>query len=421
MKKNKVEFVYTRKQASLGMLSTNHMSYTNPWIIMAWSFFFPGFGHFLLGQFIQGWLLFLWEVIVNVRADFNYAIMLAFTGKFQESIQVLTTEGKFWILLYGSVFCYTLFESYHLSLDGNKMYALAYRENVPIEIFKINAVQINYFNKKNPWIAAIWSLLMPGLGELYNRRITSYVFVLGWWIIIVYFSNFLPATMYTFTGQFKQATSILNVEWTLFLPSIYGYSFFNSYTYAAEQNKLFDKQQANFLKNVYQSGTFPFRLNKGGNLMRIVSVFDHSLFLEKALMDIQEQGISKEQLFAVPVDKSKDKSSISVDTMHYSDGKSFIDIPSLLAAFFCALGTIYGFVLYWGPVIWGLIGFAGGFILGCIIKILGVILHSKKKTKHSKTEVVLMIDCPKDQSNQIVQILWENHAFGVSKEEENDP
>ncbi|MDV2887739.1 hypothetical protein RYX45_21460, partial [Alkalihalophilus pseudofirmus] len=97
----------------------------------------------------------------------------------------------------------------------------------------------------------------------------------------------------------------------------------------------------------------------------------HSLFLEKALMDIQEQGISKEQLFAVPVDKSKDKSSISVDTMHHSDGKSFIDIPSLLAAFFCALGTIYGFVLYWGPVIWGLIGFAGGFILGCIIKILG--------------------------------------------------
>lgn len=410
---DKIRSTYTRKRASLGSLSLNHLNYRNPFISAAWSIFFPGFGYILLCEYVQGWILFLWEVFVNVKSNFNTAILFAFTGRFQESIQTLTSGGTYWILLYGVMFCFAVFANYHLSVEVNNMYFLAYEENVPVEIFNINAFHYNFLFKRSPWVTAIWSLLMPGLGGMWNRRLIASVFFLIWWIVCVQLSHTPPAIVYTFTGHFAQATAVLNPEWFLFLPSIYGFSFYNSYILMVEQNNLFDKQQANYLKVVYQSSAFPFHL-KEKNKMRIISTFDHSLYLEKAIVTLEKQGIQKEKIFAVPMKKSNESSTISLDTIHHSSGQIFLDIPSLVATFLCALCTIYGFVLHWGPVLWGLIGFIGGFIIGCIIKVVMIKLSSNRAKKRSKTEVVLMIDCDKELVNKVEQILWSNQAFGVS-------
>lgn len=406
---------HTRKRASLGCLSINQLSYTNPWIIIVWSFFFPGFGYILLGEYLQGWILIAWEIFVNVKSHFNTAIMFALTGRFEESINILRSGGNYWIILYGTVFGFSLFGSYSLSVEENNLYTLAYHENSPIEIFHINSFQFNFVGKRKPWIAALWSILMPGLGEMYTRRIPSAMLVLVWWIFISCYSHGLAAIVYTFTGNFERAVSVLDPEWALFLPSVYGFTFYNSYVSVAEQSKLFDKMQGNFLKSMYQSQSFPFRLEKKENKMRIISTFEHSIYLEKAIVCLERQGISKEQIFAAPLNKQGVDSSISLDTLHRSNGKSFLDIPTLLGSFFCALGTIYGFVLPWGPVLWGLIGFFGGLILGCIIKISIIKLSGEKKRSKSKTEVVLMIDCEKEMGKSVEQILWEHQAFGVSK------
>ncbi|MCL6592655.1 MAG: hypothetical protein K6T31_01645 [Alicyclobacillus sp.] len=409
-----IQQTYSRKRASLGMVSQNLLHYSNPWIAAAWSFFFPGFGHILLGEYVQGWIMFLWELLVNVQAKFNEAIMLAFTGRFHESILLLSAGHVYWILLYSSVFCYSLYESYNLAVEVNNMYELAYEENAPIEIFRINAFQFNFLNKRNPWLAAAWSLLMPGLGGLYTRRVATYVFELAWWIIIVYQSHMLPSIEYTFTGQFAQAVSVLNVEWILFLPSIYGFSFYHSFCFVVEQNRLFDKQQANFLRAFYQSPRFPFRLREDCPV-RIVSTFDHNLYLEKALVTIEKLGIQKDQILAVPLTKNKERAVSSLDSIHHSDGKSMMDIPGLSAAFFCALGTIYGFVLTWGPVLWGLIGFLGGLLFGFLLKIGIMKWSAKGAQKRSRTEVVLFIDCNQELANKVEEILWNHQAFGVAR------
>lgn len=331
---NNLQSTHTRKRASLGCLSINQINYTNPWVIIAWSFFFPGFGHIMLGEYLQGWILIIWETFMNVKSNFNTAIMKAFTGKFEESIDLLTAGGHFWILLYGTVFGFSLYGSYTLSVETNNLFTLAFEENAPIEIFKINCFQYNFIDKRNPWIAAFWSMLMPGLGEMYTRRITSSVFVLVWWMLICYYSHGLAAIIYTFLGQFEKAASVVNPEWALFLPSIYGFTMYNSYVSVAEQSKLFDKLQRNFLTTVYQSNLFPFRLKKKENQMRIISTFDHSIYLEKAIVSIERQGIPREQIFAVPINKHEETTSISLDTLHRSDGKSFLDIPTLLGSFF---------------------------------------------------------------------------------------
>ena len=398
------------------MIALNQMHYTNPYVVAAWSFFFPGFGYIILGEYIQGWMLFLWELLVNVRANFNTAIVLAFTGKFHESADVLAAHGDYWILLYAAVYVYSVVGSYRLAVEANNMFTLAYEENAPIEVFKINAFQFNFFNKKDPWMGAFWSLLMPGLGEMYLRRFTSALFSLGWWMAIVHFSHVLPAMVYTFTGHFRQAVSVLNTEWLLYLPSMYGFAFYNAYVSIVEQDKVFEQQQANYLQQQYQNPSFPIHLHaEEADAMRIVSTFDHSLYLEKAIVHIEKLGIQKTQMFAVPIKKRKQMPGLSLDSLHHSDGKSFFDVPSLLAAFFCALGTIYGFALYWGPVLWGMIGFAGGFLLGAIIKLLTMKPWSNHPGTRPKTEVVLMIDCKKEEAAQLEQILWSNQAFGVAK------
>ncbi|WP_223592326.1 hypothetical protein [Neobacillus bataviensis] len=87
----------------------------------------------------------------------------------------------------------------------------------------------------------------------------------------------------------------------------------------------------------------------------------------------------------------------------------------LLGALGCFFGTVYGFIFHWGPVIWGLSGFAGGCLLGCIIKGIPILLTTKKKKKVPKTEVVLIVDCENDLARKTEEVLWSNHAFGLSQ------
>jgi hypothetical protein len=78
-------------------------------------------------------------------------------------------------------------------------------------------------------------------------------FVLIWWITVSYMSNILPAIHLSFTGQFAMATSLVNMQWLLFLPSMYVFAIYDSYVNCVEYNKLCENEQARFLKDNYQS------------------------------------------------------------------------------------------------------------------------------------------------------------------------
>lgn len=148
--------------------------------------------------------------------------------------------------------------------------------------------------------------------------------------------------------------------------------------------------------------------------MRFVASFNHSLYLEKAITALETLGVACDDIFVAPLDK-RNQQSVWFDTLERSDGKSLFDGISLLAALGCFFGTVYGFVLYWGPVIWGLIGFAGGCLLGCILKFLRILLTANKLDKVPKTEVVLIVDCADELARKTEEVLWTNHAFGLSK------
>ncbi|TVX97909.1 hypothetical protein [Paenibacillus cremeus] len=126
-----------------------------------------------MGQFVQGWLLFFWEVAVNVKGHFNTAIVYTLTGRTEEATRILEQDGKWVVILYTTTFVFSLWASYVSAVDTNQLTYLAHGENAPIKVSHMNALQYNYLTKRDPWMAVIWSLFMPGLGDVYNKRVVS--------------------------------------------------------------------------------------------------------------------------------------------------------------------------------------------------------------------------------------------------------
>lgn len=132
------------------------------------------------------------------------------------------------------------------------------------------------------------------------------------------------------------------------IPSVYFFGMYDAYVNTVENNKLFRWDQIKFFKRHYQSSKFimPFNKKGKGDGMNIVSTFDHSVYLELAIMAIQMKGIKKENIIAVPIDK-RGEDRMLFDSIHSSDGLSLFDLPAILACIFLIIGGVYGFILKW--------------------------------------------------------------------------
>lgn len=242
-----------RYKAHVSIVGTTQIHLRNPYIIGWWSAAFPGFGHLLLSKYIRGYVLFIWEVFVNINAKVNLAMIYSFQGNIDMAKDVLNTR---WLLMYIPVYLFGIWDSYRTTIDMNKVYILAEREDHRFNSFSLGALEINYLDKRNPVMSIIWSLFVPGLGQLYLHRILTSFFVIIWLVIFFYYSHALEAVSLLFLGEIQKATSVLKSEWLLFLPSIYGFAIFDAYMNAVENNKLYEKEQRNFLKKNYQAPDF---------------------------------------------------------------------------------------------------------------------------------------------------------------------
>ncbi|EIW17318.1 MULTISPECIES: hypothetical protein [Pelosinus] len=234
-------------------ISINLVHLRNPWIIAFWSAMLPGFGHVSLGSYIHGFLLILWELIINMNGNINYAILYSFTGRYDMAIEVVDNR---WLLLYVPVYIWSIWSSYRQSVDLNKMSILADRERSPISPSKISTLEICFLDKKIPWVSLWWSLLMPGIGHLYTHRLPTGFLVLGWWIVICYYSNAVQAVQFTALGEYNNAIAVINPQWILFLPSTYGFSLYDGYVNTVEYNRLYDQEQARYLEDNFQDTAF---------------------------------------------------------------------------------------------------------------------------------------------------------------------
>jgi len=183
-----------RNVAYVSTLGITQLHLRNPFAIAFWSAAFPGLGHLLLSKYLRGYLLFLWELFVNVNAHINLAILYSFTGRFQMAKDVLDIN---WVLLYIPTFIFSVWDAYRTTVDLNQQYILAAREDAEVKVFNMNAIEINYLDKRIPWNAAIWSAMMPGLGQVLIHRIPTALFIIIASIGVAQMSKLVPALHYT--------------------------------------------------------------------------------------------------------------------------------------------------------------------------------------------------------------------------------
>lgn len=250
--------LYRRFKAHVSIFGTNQFHLQNPYITAWWSAAFPGFGHLLLGKYLRGLVLFIWEVFVNYNAKINLAMVHSFSGNIELAKQALNVR---WMLMYIPVYLFAIWDSYRTTVDMNKVYLLAEKENAPFNSFSLGSLEINYLDKRSPFMSIFWSIFMPGLGQLHIHRIIIAFFSMVWTIAFLYFSHLLEAVQLLFFGEIQKATNILDKQWLLYMPSMWGFAIYDSYINTVENNKLFEKEQQDFLKSNYQHADF--KVKKG--------------------------------------------------------------------------------------------------------------------------------------------------------------
>lgn len=242
-----------RYKAHVSIFGTTQLHLRNPYIIAWWSAAFPGFGHMLLSKYLRGYALFIWEVIVNVNSHLNSSMVYSFQGNIDMAKEVLDTR---WLLMYIPVYIFGIWDSYRTTVDMNRVYLLSEREDHHFNSYAIGALEINYLDKRNPLLAVMWSLFIPGLGQLYIHRIMTAIFVIIWLVVFHYYSHLAESIFLLIIGNVKEATSVLKPEWLLFMPSLYGFATYDSYVNTIENNKLFEKELRKHLAENYQSEGF---------------------------------------------------------------------------------------------------------------------------------------------------------------------
>ncbi|MCL6517445.1 MAG: hypothetical protein K6T67_10890 [Alicyclobacillus sp.] len=229
----------------------------NPWVAAFWSFAFPGCGALVQDRKLKGMLLILWELLVNTNAHINLSILYSLLGDFQAAKHTVNPR---WLLLYIGLYVFAIWDSYRGTVDLNQQSLLADREDAPIPVLRMNDMDIHYLDKRHPWLAAAWSLFTPGLGHLYVHKVTVGLFMVGWTILVIYESNVLPAVHATLTGDLAAGRRMIDMQWLMYLPSIYGFVIYDSYSTAVEHNKLMEQAQSQWMRRRYQSPRFPMPL-----------------------------------------------------------------------------------------------------------------------------------------------------------------
>jgi hypothetical protein len=136
-----------RPKGAISPIATNTLHLKNPWVTAWWSAAFPGFGHIIMGNYVKGFLLVGWELLINVKAKINLCILFSFGGQFERARQIVDTR---WLLLYTSVYVFAIWDSYRRTIDLNKMSILADREDSMVLPSKISFYEMNIMDKKHP-------------------------------------------------------------------------------------------------------------------------------------------------------------------------------------------------------------------------------------------------------------------------------
>lgn len=210
-----------RPVANLSTWGTTYIHKRDPYITALWSLTFPGYGHLLLHKYIRGFALIIWEIYINQVSHLNLAMVYSFTGRIDMAKEVLDVR---YVYMYIPLYFFSVWDSYRTAVELNHLHHLSEKENPPIKAMTVQPFEINYLNKRKPCVALFWSMTIPSVGQLYLHQIFSALFSLVTIVVFNHFSHFMEGFHYFMLGDFEKSTSVLNIQWVMYIPSLYCFS-----------------------------------------------------------------------------------------------------------------------------------------------------------------------------------------------------
>ena len=241
---------FRRPLATISVFGITFLHRQNPLMVAWWSIVFPGFGHYMLNQYVRATLFTLSELIINTLSHVNEAIIYTFCGKFEMAKSVIQIR---WIYGYLAILFYAIWDSYRSTIVQNKMCELAELENEPLESNIIHPLEIQYLEQKSPYTAAVYSFFFPGLGQVYNHRFGLAFYAMFWWWVYVTLSHVYESLFFFLMGDMGQSISVLRPHWLLFMPSVLSGSMYHAFITAVEHNRLYKVEQKQHLIKTYKN------------------------------------------------------------------------------------------------------------------------------------------------------------------------
>jgi hypothetical protein len=90
---------------------------------------------------------------------------------------------------------------------------------------------------RSPWAALLWSAMLPGLGQLYNRDHWIGLLILLLELSLNFFSNLNYQIILEFNVHPHSELTHMNLHWLMFYPGIYSFSMWHAFNCAAAQNQ----------------------------------------------------------------------------------------------------------------------------------------------------------------------------------------
>lgn len=148
--------------------------------------------------------------------------------------------------------------------------------------------------------------------------------------------------------------------------------------------------------------------------MYLIANFENSLHVELAITGLEEEGIGRNKILAVPLQSGG--INIVFDSINQADGISNLDAAMIIGSMTMVIGTIYGYVLYWGPIIWGLIGLFAGAAIGFALDFfLGKKKNSGEGSEKTMNSVVLLVHCTGAEGKKVKKTLEKYYPLGVGE------
>ncbi|WP_147531625.1 hypothetical protein [Bacillus marasmi] len=241
----------------MGIWGVNHLYRNNPLVAAWWSAALPGFGHMSMGMYLKGAIFLTGEILMNFFGKINLALFYTFNLQWDKVHEVINYD---YALVYASIWVYSIWDSYRLAVEVNKLEWLESKQNVRhFEHDVIRSIDMNFLDKRNPWVGLAWSCAFTGLGHVYCHKLL-FGFILTSWAFIISLNTHLPTIIiYTFIGQVENIPQLVNYQWLLFFPSVYLFGVYHGYNSVIVHNQVFKEEQAYFL-----------RVNFGSNKLDII-------------------------------------------------------------------------------------------------------------------------------------------------------